>query len=143
MTGNDWNHQFIDVNGIRMHYVRSGRKGAPPLLLLHGWPEFWYTYHKIIPALSAHYDVIAPDLRGFGQTDKPAGSALSSYRLEDHADDMLALIKALNLGPVGIVSHDVGAMVTQAIAQRAPDKLRGLFFFNCPYPCIGARWCAP
>ena len=76
MTGNDWNHQFIDVNGIRMHYVRSGRKGAPPLLLLHGWPEFWYTYHKIIPALSAHYDVIAPDLRGFGQTDKPAGSAL-------------------------------------------------------------------
>jgi pimeloyl-ACP methyl ester carboxylesterase len=143
MTGNDWNHQFIDVNGIRMHYVRSGRKGAPPLLLLHGWPEFWYTYHKIIPALSAHYDVIAPDLRGFGQTDKPAGSALSSYRLEDHADDMLALIEALNLGPVGIVSHDVGAMVTQAIAQRAPDKLRGLFFFNCPYPGIGARWCAP
>ncbi len=143
MTGNDWNHQFIDVNGIRMHYVRSGRKGAPPLLLLHGWPEFWYTYHKIIPTLSAHYDVIAPDLRGFGQTDKPAGSALSSYRLEDHADDMLALIEALNLGPVGIISHDVGAMVTQAIAQRAPDKLRGLFFFNCPYPGIGARWCAP
>jgi pimeloyl-ACP methyl ester carboxylesterase len=56
---------------------------------------------------------------------------------------MLALIEALNLGPVGIVSHDVGAMVTQAIAQRAPDKLRGLFFFNCPYPGIGARWCAP
>jgi pimeloyl-ACP methyl ester carboxylesterase len=132
-----------DVNGIRMHYMRAGHPGNPPLVLLHGWPEFWYTWSKVMPALSEEYDVIAPDLRGFGDTEKPEGTALDSYRPEDHVDDILGLIDALELQNVGIVSHDVGAFVAQALALKAPEKLRGLFFFNCPYPGIGPRWCAP
>lgn len=143
MASQDWHHNFIDVNGITMHAVRAGDPAKPSLLLLHGWPEFWFTWSKIIPALAADYDVIAPDLRGFGDTEKPAGAALESYRLEDHIADILGLIDALGLDRVGIVSHDVGAMVTQPLAQAAPEKLSGLFFFNCPYPGIGTRWCAP
>jgi pimeloyl-ACP methyl ester carboxylesterase len=132
-----------DVNGIRMHYVRAGNPGNPPLVLLHGWPEFCYTWSKVMPALSEVYDVIAPDLRGFGDTEKPAGTALETYRIDDHVNDILALIDHLDLSDVGIVSHDVGAVVTQALAHKAPENLRGLFFFNCPYGGIGPRWCAP
>ena len=143
MASQDWHHNFIDVNGITIHAVRAGDPAKPSLLLLHGWPEFWFTWSKIIPALAADYDVIAPDLRGFGDTEKPAGAALESYRLEDHIADILGLIDALGLDRVGIVSHDVGAMVTQPLAQAAPEKLSGLLFFNCPYPGIGTRWCAP
>ena len=87
MASQDWHHNFIDVNGITIHAVRAGDPAKPSLLLLHGWPEFWFTWSKIIPALAADYDVIAPDLRGFGDTEKPAGAALESYRLEDHIAD--------------------------------------------------------
>ncbi|MBO6949852.1 MAG: alpha/beta hydrolase [Rhodospirillales bacterium] len=143
MTWINWNSQYADVNNIRMHYVREGDPSKPALILLHGWPEFWFAWSKVIPALSEDFDVIAPDLRGFGDTDKPEGAALERYRPEDHVDDILGLIDVLGLKDVGIVTHDVGAMVTQALGQKAPEKLRGLFFFNCPYPGIGPRWCAP
>ena len=79
MASQDWHHNFIDVNGITIHAVRAGDPAKPSLLLLHGWPEFWFTWSKIIPALAADYDVIAPDLRGFGDTEKPAGAALESF----------------------------------------------------------------
>src|SRR6185437_15807137 len=62
--------RFVQANGIRIHYVREGR--GPPLLLLHGWPEFWLVWRKCIPDLARDFDVIAPDLRGFGDSEKPA-----------------------------------------------------------------------
>jgi pimeloyl-ACP methyl ester carboxylesterase len=133
--------RFITANGIRIHYVREGR-GAP-LLLLHGWPEFWYAWRKCIPALARDFDVIAPDLRGFGDSDKPSPGPSAEAGAEVHAADIAALIDGLGLGRVGIVSHDVGAYVAQSLARLHPERLSGLFFFNCPYPGIGGRWAAP
>ncbi len=134
----DWNHHYASVNGIRVHFVRHGR--GFPLLLLHGWPEFWRIWRKAIPVLADGFDVIAPDLRGFGDTDKPPGSALAAYTLEHHVQDLLALAEALGLKRFGLVGHDVGAYVAQAFARAAPARLAGLFFFDCPYPGIGRRW---
>ena len=133
--------RFVTANGIRLHYLREGR-GAP-LLLLHGWPEFCQVWRKCIPALAPGFDVIAPDLRGFGDSDKPAPGPSAEAGAEVHAADILALIDALGLAEVGIVSHDVGAFVAQSLARRHPERLTGLFFFNCPYPGIGNRWAAP
>jgi pimeloyl-ACP methyl ester carboxylesterase len=133
----DWNHCHAELEGVRIHYVRHG--AGLPLILQHGWPEFWYVWHKNIHVLAERFDVIVPDLRGFGDSDKPGG------RLEaDHmVDDMAALADHLGLERFGIVTHDVGAWLAQRLAVRDPGRLAGLFFFNCPYPGIGGRWIAP
>lgn len=133
--------RFIQANGIRLHYVREGR--GVPLLLLHGWPEFWYVWHKCIPDLARDFDVIAPDLRGFGDSEKTSLGPSAGDGTDAHAADMLALMDGLGLGRVGIVSHDVGAYVAQSLARTHPERLGGLFFFNCPYSGIGSRWSAP
>lgn len=131
----DWNHGVQPVNGVDMHYVREG--AGQPVILLHGWPEFWWGWHRNIPTLAEHFDIVAPDFRGFGDTretaDRPAGA-------DTHAADILALADALRLDRFGLVSHDVGAYVAQTIARNAPDRVNGLFFFNGPHPGIGRRW---
>lgn len=137
-TASDWNHHTVRANSIDVHYVRHApaETAATPLVLLHGWPEFWYAWRKNIPALAETFDVIAPDLRGFGDTEKPA----TTPRLDDYADDLIALLDALGIERAGLVAHDVGAYVAQAATLAAPDRICGLFFFNCPYPGIGKRW---
>ena len=133
-----WSHNVINANGIDIHYVREG--SGPPVVLLHGWPEFWWTWHRNIAAFAEHFDVIAPDLRGFGQTEKPAGSAHESYTVDHHAEDLAAWTRALGIERFGLVSHDVGAGAAQAFARKWPERLSGLFFTNCPYPGAGKRW---
>jgi pimeloyl-ACP methyl ester carboxylesterase len=141
VNGPGWNHQYLDANGVRIHYVRHG--GGPPLVLLHGWPEFWFSWRKNILPLAEGFDVVAPDLRGFGDTDKPGLPDPPSDLLADLVDDLGGLADALGFEEFGIVSHDVGAYVAQGFARRHPDRLTGLFFFNCPYPGIGERWAEP
>jgi pimeloyl-ACP methyl ester carboxylesterase len=141
MSGLDWNHRQVDASGIRIHYVRHG--SGFPLVLLHGWPEFWYTWRKKIPVLAADFDVVAPDLRGFGDTDKPGLSDPPENLLVDLAEDLRALADSLGFGKFGIVSHDVGAYVAQGFARKYPERLSGLFFFDCPNPGIGRRWASP
>jgi pimeloyl-ACP methyl ester carboxylesterase len=131
---NRWNHNEVTLGGQKIHYVRHG--AGKPLILLHGWPEFWYVWHQNIPVLAEHYDVIAPDLRGFGDSGKNA----TVPDVQDYVDDLANLIEHLDLRDLGIVTHDVGAWVTQAYALRRTGRLRGLFFFNCPNPGIGKRW---
>lgn len=137
----DFASRSIAANGIRLHYLREGR-GAP-LLLLHGWPEFCLVWRKCIADLARDFDVIAPDLRGFGDSEKPAAGPSAEAGADVHAADMLALLDGLGVPRAGIVSHDVGAYAAQSLARRHPDRVGGLFFFNCPYPGIGARWSAP
>ena len=137
MTGFEWNHRYADLPGLRAHYVRHGR--GMPIVLQHGWPEFWYTWRKNIPALAEHFDVIAPDLRGFGDTDKPE----QVPEIEDYVDDFSNLIEHLGLDGFGIVTHDVGAWIAQAYARRNTGRLKGLFFTNCPHPGVGGRWSEP
>jgi epoxide hydrolase 4 len=132
---------YVHAGTTRMHYARTGK--GPPLILLHGWPEFWLTWRRVMPLLSDTFDLIAPDLPGFGASDKPSFGPSRRQTADALADNILALMDALNLSRVGLVGHDVGAMVMQAIALKAPHRLSGLFFFNCPYPGIGQRWYAP
>lgn len=134
--------KFAKANGINIHYWRAGR-GAP-LVLLHGWPEFNRTWRRVMPLLTAQFDVIAPDLRGFGDTGKPYPGPSDAMTADVLADDLAGLLDALAVdGPVGIVSHDVGAYLAQDFARRWPQRAAGLFFFNCPYAGIGKRWGEP
>jgi len=134
MTGISWNHAVAELPDLRMHYVRHG--SGMPLILLHGWPEFWYTWRHNIPALAESFDVIAPDLRGFGDTDKPD----SVPEVDSYVADLAAFADALGLARFGVVAHDIGANIIQPFARRWPERLSGLFLFNVPYPGIGRRW---
>jgi pimeloyl-ACP methyl ester carboxylesterase len=89
--------------------------------------------------LASDFELIAPDLRGFGDSGKPLGP----FGPEDHASDMLALLDALGISRAGVVGHDVGGAVMQPLARNAPERLTGLFFFDFVYPGIGARMGAP
>jgi pimeloyl-ACP methyl ester carboxylesterase len=142
MAAFELRHGEAGANGVRLHYARAG--SGPPLLLLHGWPEFWLAWEPVMARLADRFDLIAPDLRGFGDSEKPdAGRPSDRAGAEVHAADVLGLADALGLGRFGLVGHDVGAYVMQAAARRAPERLTGLFFFDCPHPGIGARWAAP
>ncbi|GJD42192.1 Soluble epoxide hydrolase [Methylobacterium cerastii] len=134
-------HDTLPLNGLDLHVAQVG--SGPPLLLLHGWPEFWLTWEPVMTRLSERFTCIAPDLRGFGRTGKPDAGPNDKVGPKAHVQDMLALLDALGLDRVGVVSHDVGAYVAQGLAHAAPERLEGLFFFDCPYGGIGPRLGAP
>lgn len=141
MNESDWNHEYLDLNGINVHYVRHGE--GMPLVLLHGWPEFWFSWRKNILPLAESFDVVVPDLRGFGETEKLGLPDPPSRLLSELVEDLRGLADALGFEKFGVVSHDVGAYVAQGFARKHPDRLSGLFFFNLPYPGIGKRWAEP
>lgn len=126
------------ANGIQMHCAQTG--SGPPLVLLHGWPEFWLVWAPCMRRLGDRFQLTVPDLRGFGDTEKPASGLSRDAGAEVHAADVVALLDELGLERVGLVAHDVGAMVAQVLARQHPERFAGLFFFNCPYPGIGRRW---
>jgi pimeloyl-ACP methyl ester carboxylesterase len=131
-------HLSVRANGAMFHVARIGK--GRPLLLLHGWPEFWLTWEPVMTRLADRFDVIAPDLRGYGDSDKPASPA---YGAAEHAPDMLALLDALGIKRAGVVGHDVGGAVMQPMARTAPDRFTGLFFFDFVHPGIGPRMGTP
>lgn len=130
-------HLRIAANGAAFHVARLGQ--GRPLLLLHGWPEFWLTWEPVMQRLAARFTLYAPDLRGFGDSDKPDGP----FGPDQQAADMLALMDTLGLDQAGIVGHDVGGALMQPLARRAPARLAGLFFFDFVYPGIGPRMAEP
>jgi len=134
-------HATIRANGAAFHVARTGqgKSALKPLLLLHGWPEIWLTWEPVMTRLAGRYSLIAPDLRGFGDSDKPVGA----YGPDQHTADMLALMDALGIERFGVVGHDVGGAVMQPLARAAPDRLAGLFFFDFVYPGIGPRMGTP
>ena len=131
-------HLTVRANGADFHVARTGQ-GAP-LLLLHGWPEFWLTWEPVMARLADRHTLVAPDLRGFGDSAKPDGP----WGADAHADDMLALLDGLGMeGRIGVVGHDVGGAVMQPLAGKAPQRLAGLFLFDFVYPGIGSRMAEP
>lgn len=130
-------HLTIEANGVSFHVARAGKGSA--LLLLHGWPEFWLAWEPLMHRLADRYTLIAPDLRGFGDSDKPKGA----FGPDGHAADMLALLDALGIRRIGVVGHDVGGAVMQPLARKAPERIVGLFFFDFVYPGIGSRMGVP
>ena len=130
-------HLAVRANGAAFHVATAGQ--GRPLLLLHGWPEFWLTWDPVMTRLADRFTLYAPDLRGFGDSDKPDGL----FGPDQQASDMLALMDALGLKQAGIVGHDVGGALMQPLARQAPDRIAGLFFFDFVYPGIGARMAEP
>jgi len=122
-----------DVNGVRYHYL-LGRGGGQTVVLLHGWGSTSYMWRFVMPHLvTKGYTVLAPDLRGLGDTAKPA----IGYEKAVIADDIRALVQTLNLGPtINLVGHDMGGMVSYAYAAQHPDEIRTLAILDVPLPGI-------
>lgn len=132
---------FTEANGIRLHYLRGG--SGRTLVLLHGWPEWSHVWRPVMSRLADEFDLVAPDFRGFGDSQKTSLTPARDATPEALATDILALADVLGLERIGLVAHDIGAFVAQVIARRSPGRIAGLFFFNCAYPGIGARWVEP
>ena len=126
----DLKHGFASTNGIRMHYVEAG--SGPLVVLCHGWPESWYSWRHQLPALAeAGYRVVAPDQRGFGQTDKP--EAIEAYNILNLVSDIVGLVNTLGEERAVIVGHDWGAPVAWTSALIRTDMFRGLGLLSVPY----------
>src|SRR5919112_1851439 len=100
-------HEFVKVNGIRMHYVTMGNGSL--IVLLHGFPEFWYSWRYQIPPLSKQFKVVAPDMRGFGETEKPV--KIEEYKIEKIVKDIVELIHELGYKKAIIAGHDWGGII--------------------------------
>ena len=128
-------HRLIPTNGIILHTVLDGPEDGPVVLLLHGFPEFWYGWRRQIPALAAAgFRVLAPDQRGYNLSDRPR--ALSAYSLDALANDALGLIDASGRERVYLVGHDWGAMVAWWVALIAPHRVQRLAILNVPHPTV-------
>jgi pimeloyl-ACP methyl ester carboxylesterase len=122
--------KFISVNGIKLHYVEEGT--GKLVILLHGFPEFWYGWKNQIPVLSKEYRVVAPDMRGYNLSDKP--SKVSDYKIEALAKDIAELVSALGEEKAIVVGHDWGAAVAWAVASLHPEVVEKLGILNVPHP---------
>ncbi len=118
------------INGIRTHYVRQGE--GPLVLLLHGFPENWYSWRFQIPALAEHFCVVAPDLRGYNETEGPPD--LESYRIEHLMDDAVGLVHHLGHERAAVVGHDWGGVIAYQLAAERPDLVEKLAVLNAPHP---------
>lgn len=128
---NNITHEYIEVNGIKLHVAKQGT-GEKLVILLHGWPEFWYTWRNQIPVLAEKFTVVAPDLRGFNLSDKPKG--IKNYKLDVVASDIAALIPKLGFTKAYIVGHDFGGATAWAFAALYPELTEKLVVLNCPHP---------
>ena len=131
-------HSFVRTNGVTLHVVTDGPADGPLVLLLHGFPEFWYGWRQQIPALAAAgFRVAAPDQRGYNLSDKPRG--LSAYALDTLAGDALGLIDAAGRERAYVAGHDWGAMVAWWLAMTAPQRVQRLAILNVPHPAVMRR----
>jgi pimeloyl-ACP methyl ester carboxylesterase len=128
-----WHHGLVTANGIRFHVVEAGE--GPLLLLLHGFPEFWYSWRHQIPDLSRRFHVVVPDLRGYGETDKPR----TGYDVKDLVADTVALAGAFGADRFSLAGHDWGGIIAWATAARHPEQVERLSILNAPHPTLMAR----
>jgi len=120
--------RFTDTNGINLHYVEGGI--GEPLIMLPGWPETWWAYHKVIPLLASKYRIIVVDLRGMGSSGKP----LAGYDKRNMAKDVYELMQTLGHSSVHICGHDIGAHVAFSFAANYPKATRKLIMIDTPHP---------
>jgi pimeloyl-ACP methyl ester carboxylesterase len=119
------------VNGTTLYYVRGGT--GPAIILLHGFPEDWYEYHRVMPLLAKHFTVVAVDLRGIGSSTATPGG----YDASNMSEDIHQLVDHLHLEHVYMVGHDVGGMVAYAFVRRFPEASRGVMLLDAPVPGVG------
>ncbi len=129
----DVEHFDVRTNGVRLHVAAAGPEDGPLVVLLHGFPEFWYAWRRYLPRLAAAgYRVWAPDQRGYNTSDKPA--RVSDYRLDVLAKDVVGLIDAAGRDRAAVFGHDWGAAVTWWTAMRHPARVRCAMPINTPHP---------
>ncbi|EHD19978.1 MULTISPECIES: alpha/beta fold hydrolase [Brenneria] len=127
----NFTHHTTVVNGVRLHYVMAG--SGDPLVLLHGWPQSWREWHHLIPILASRFTVIAPDMRGFGDSDKPTGG----YDKRTVAQDIRQLVQHLGFCEINLVGHDIGMMVAYEYASAHPKEIRRLAVLEAGLPGLG------
>jgi pimeloyl-ACP methyl ester carboxylesterase len=121
------NH-YQDVDGTRLHYVEGGE--GSPLILLAGWPQTWWSFHKIMPVLAKHHKVIVVDFRGMGSSSKPT----DRYSKKNMASDIALLTKKMGLDKVSIAGHDIGANIAISFAGHFPEQTDKLIVLDTPHP---------
>ncbi|MET8764468.1 alpha/beta hydrolase [Lentzea sp. NPDC004782] len=124
-------HNYARVNGVRLHYVTGGR--GEPLVLLPGWPQTWWEFHRIMPALATRFRVIAVDLRGMGGSEKPQGG----FDKKTMATDIHELVKKLGYANVNVAGHDIGSQVAFSFAANFPDATRKVALMDVLHPDEG------
>jgi pimeloyl-ACP methyl ester carboxylesterase len=133
-------HRFVQVNGIKMHIAEQGE--GPLVVLVHGFPELWYSWRHVLPALAAAgYHAVAPDMRGYGQTDVPPN--ISDYTQLQFAGDMVGLVHALGYEQAVIAGHDWGSGVASSAANLRPDVFRAVILLSVPFGTRGEGGVAP
>ena len=123
---------YIETNGVKLHTVIIGT--GEPLILLHGFPEFWYCWKDVIPGLKDKYKLIIPDMRGYNLSDKPEG--VENYSLKILVDDIKVLSEKLNLGKFYLAGHDWGGVVAWGFGEKYPELLKKLIILNAPHLII-------
>jgi pimeloyl-ACP methyl ester carboxylesterase len=126
---------FIQTNGIRLHAIQAGPEDGPPVVLLHGFPEFWRSWLKQIqPLAGAGFRLIIPDQRGYNLSDAPEG--IQAYRMEELERDIIGMLDALEFKDCCLAGHDWGAAVAWSIAMTYPQRVRKLAILNVPHPAV-------
>ncbi|MEL7503423.1 MAG: alpha/beta hydrolase [Cyanobacteria bacterium J06554_6] len=123
-------HQYLETNGVRLHYVTQG--SGPLMLFLHGFPEFWYSWRHQIRAFAQDYTVVALDLRGYNDSEKPKDMA--AYAMSALVEDVAGTIRALGDGRCILVGHDWGGAIAWSVAYAHPEMLSRLIVMNLPHP---------
>jgi pimeloyl-ACP methyl ester carboxylesterase/quercetin dioxygenase-like cupin family protein len=132
-ASNELTHGFADLGDVRLHYVTGGQ--GPTVVLLHGWPQTWFMWRDILPGLMPHYCVVAPDLRGLGDSSRPDGG----YDMKTVAQDIWRLVRdVLGVKEFFVVGHDWGGPVAYALAAQHRDAVLGMAIFDAPVPGDGS-----
>ncbi|MBC1219362.1 alpha/beta hydrolase [Nostoc sp. UCD121] len=130
-----WKHEYITTNGVKLHYVTQGE--GPLMLMLHGFPEFWYSWRHQIPEFAQNFKVVALDLRGYNDSDKP--NEQSAYVMDEFIKDVEGVIKGLGYQKGVLVGHDWGGAIAWNFAYTHPEMLEQLIILNLPHPAKFAQ----
>ena len=129
-------HSWVQVGDVELHVAQAGDPDAPPVMLVHGWPQHWWEWRAQIPLLARTHRVICPDLRGHGWSQAPRGD----YRKQTLADDLVGLLDALGHDdPIGVVGHDWGGWISFLLALSAPERVSRLLAMSIPHPWFRTR----
>ena len=133
VEGVEVEHRYVDARGLRVHVALAGPEGGDPVVLVHGWPQHWWTWRGVMPALvDAGYRCICPDLRGHGWTEAPP----DGYEKEQFASDVFATLDTLGIDRFKLVGHDWGGFAAFLMALRAPERVERLLAVSIIHPWI-------
>ncbi|MEJ2277049.1 MAG: alpha/beta hydrolase [Candidatus Lokiarchaeota archaeon] len=124
--------KYIDSNEVKLHTLIFG--SGKPVILLHGFPDFWYGWKDIILGLKEEFKLIVPDLRGYNLSDKPENQ--ESYKIQYLIEDVRSICQTLQLEKVTLIGHDWGGMIAWIFAEQHPELLNKLIILNAPHPKI-------